>query len=49
MDGKQIQGTWSKASREARLKIFANGQEVKFNRGRIWFEVVPLGNEVSVQ
>lgn len=49
MDGKETQATWSKAKRESHLKITAGGQELRFNRGRIWFEVVPLGNDVSVQ
>lgn len=48
MDGKETQGTWSKASREGRLKLMVGGQEVKFNPGRIWFEVLPIGNKVTV-
>jgi hypothetical protein len=47
-DGKEIQATWKKANRTSRLKLTANGQEVKFNPGRIWFEIVPLGNVVSI-
>ncbi|MGE5041827.1 MAG: DUF3048 domain-containing protein [Candidatus Levyibacteriota bacterium] len=49
MDGKETQATWSKANRTAHLKITAGGQEVKFDRGRIWFEVLPTGTDVNVQ
>ncbi len=42
MDGKQIKGTWEKASRTDRTIIKDNtGAEVKFNRGQIWLQVVP--------
>jgi hypothetical protein len=42
MDGKQITGKWSKASRTDRMIITANGSEVKFNPGTIWFHILPL-------
>lgn len=48
LDGKQTQATWSKANREARLKLTANGQEIKFDPGRIWFEVLDIGTPVTV-
>lgn len=49
MDGKQIQGTWSKKDRTARTIIKDNtGKEVKFTRGRIWFEILAIGSTVSV-
>lgn len=49
MDGKQIQGTWSKKDRTARTIIKDNtGKEVKFTRGRIWFEILAIGSAVSV-
>ena len=48
MDGKQTQGSWSKTGRENKMKITANGVEVNFNPGRIWFEIVPIGNDVTV-
>ena len=42
MDGKQIKGTWEKASRTDRTIIKDNtGTEVKFNRGQIWLQIVP--------
>ncbi|MBU2632420.1 DUF3048 domain-containing protein [Patescibacteria group bacterium] len=42
MDGKKITGTWKKSSREGRTIITDNsGKEIQFNRGLIWFEVLP--------
>lgn len=48
-DGKEIKGNWSKAGREDRLVVTANGKEVAFNRGVIWFEILPLEGEVDVK
>ncbi|MBM3209479.1 DUF3048 domain-containing protein [Candidatus Shapirobacteria bacterium] len=47
-DGKVIEGTWNKKDRKSRT-IFRDGtnKEVKFNRGPIWVEVLPVGAEVS--
>ncbi|HSX40730.1 MAG TPA: DUF3048 domain-containing protein [Candidatus Saccharimonadales bacterium] len=43
MDGKQTTGTWKKQDRKSHLYIYdANGAQVKFDRGLIWFEVLPL-------
>lgn len=48
IDGKAVQGTWNKASREARTKYLdANGQELQFNRGQIWIETIPASNTVT--
>lgn len=48
-DGKEIDGTWSKANRTSRMIIKDNkGQEVKFNRGLIWFEVLAPNTPVVV-
>ncbi len=42
LDGKEITGVWKKASRTGRTLIYdSNGNEVSFNRGQIWFEIVP--------
>jgi len=50
MDGKQIKGTWKKKDREARMIIYDNtGDEIKFNRGQIWFEVQPPDGVVTVK
>lgn len=46
-DGKAVEGTWNKKDRKSRM-IFkdAPGKEIKFNRGQIWIEIIPLGKEV---
>ncbi len=50
MDGKVINGTWSKPTRTSRT-VFkdANGKELQFNRGQIWVEVLPIGQSVTLQ
>jgi len=47
-DGKVIKGFWQKKSRQSRT-IFTDSRrkEVEFNRGLIWIEVLPAGNQVS--
>jgi hypothetical protein len=47
-DGKEIEATWRKADRESRLIVTADGKEIKFNRGLIWFEVLPTGSPLEV-
>lgn len=50
MDGKEIAGTWSKKDRTSRTKVMdANGTEIKFNRGLLWFEVLGIGTSVAVK
>src|SRR5581483_2841308 len=40
LDGKKIDGTWSKASRTDRTLITdQNGNPVVFNKGLMWFEI----------
>lgn len=47
-DGRVISGTWSKAKRVSRTVFYDDkGKEVKFNPGRIWISVLPVGNEVD--
>lgn len=47
-DGMVIEGKWSKKSRTERTLFFDNtGKEVKFNRGQIWIEVLPLTGKVN--
>jgi hypothetical protein len=49
-DGKKINATWSKAKRTSRTIITdASGNEIKFNRGLIWFEVLPTGGTLEVK
>ena len=41
MDGKEINGTWKKANRTDRTTYYdSSGNEIQFNRGRIWIEAV---------
>ncbi len=49
-DGQVATGTWNKSSVSART-IFtdSNGQEISFNRGQIWIEVVPPGSAINFQ
>ena len=56
-DGKVIEGTWEKDASinspdqpmdESFTKLFdADGNEIEFNRGQIWIEVVPNGRPVN--
>ena len=41
-------GSWSKAKRLSKT-VFTDekGKEIKFNPGRIWISVLPVGNEVD--
>jgi len=49
IDGKVIDGTWKKKDRNSRT-TFAdnNGDEIKFNAGTTWYEIVPPGTDVTV-
>src|SRR3972149_10238774 len=45
VDGKAIDATWNKAGRDERTKFFdLNGEEIEFNRGNFWIEIVPDRN-----
>lgn len=47
-DGKTIEGKWEKNSRIERTRFLdAQGNEVKFNRGQTWIEVLPTGSEIE--
>ncbi len=47
-DGQAIKASWSKAKRLNRTVFTDNkGKEIKFNPGRIWLSVLPVGNEVD--
>ena len=49
-DGEVIEGSWQKDSRQNRTIFYDDaGGEVKFNRGQIWIEVLPLGNQVDYE
>jgi hypothetical protein len=48
MDGEEIEGTWKKGSRGAKTKLYdTKGNEIKFNRGKIWFHILPLEGVVD--
>jgi len=47
-DGTVIEGKWRKKDRQSRTLFFdQQGREVKFSRGVIWIEVLPLGSTVD--
>lgn len=49
-DGKRINGTWAKDSRTDRTIITdSSGNEIKFNRGLIWFEILPTDGVLGVK
>lgn len=49
MDGKEIEATWEKSDREERTIIKdSQGREIKFNRGKIWFNIMETGGTVTV-
>lgn len=48
LDGKEYDGTWKKASVKARTKFFdPSGNELKFNPGVFWYEIVPPETKVT--
>lgn len=50
IDGKETKGTWSKKDRQSRTIISdSNGAQVKFNKGKIWFEIQAIGGVVTVK
>ena len=49
IDGRSIDATWSKASRDERTIFYdTNGQEIEFNRGKFWIAIVPDRNVEQV-
>lgn len=45
IDGRAIDATWSKASRDERTLFYdTNGGEIEFNRGKFWIAIVPDRN-----
>lgn len=49
LDGKVIDTEWQKGAIRERTRFFdaTTGDEIKFNRGQIWIEIVPTGNEIT--
>ena len=48
LDGEVIDAEWQKPTIRGRTRYFdtATSEEIKFNRGQIWIEIVPTGNEI---
>ena len=50
LDGRVIEAIWKKEDIRKRTKFYdLAGQEVVFNRGQIWIEIIPARNADSVQ
>lgn len=48
-DGKVTEATWKKTDRNSRTKFFGkDGNEIQFNPGVTWYEIVPPGTAVTV-
>lgn len=49
-DGKIIEAGWRRRFPEERTRYFdqQTGEEIVFNRGQIWIEIVPEGNQVAI-
>jgi hypothetical protein len=47
-NGQVIEGTWNKASATSQTKFMGqDGKEISFVRGRLWIEILPIGNTVK--
>lgn len=50
MDGKQVRGNWKKSGREGRTIVTdSSGKEIKFNRGKIWFNITETDGVVTAK
>lgn len=50
IDGKVVDGTWSKKNRLGRTVFMdSTGSELKLNRGLTWVEILPIGQQVTIQ
>lgn len=50
MDGKEIDGTWSKKNRTAHLFLKdKRGKDIELNKGKIWFSVVSTTTDIAVK
>jgi len=50
MDGKETIGTWRKDSRTSRTLLFdGSGAPIKFNKGTVWFEILPVDGILTVK
>lgn len=47
-DGGAVEGKWIKEKRQTRTKFVNDkGKEIELNRGLIWIETIPVGNDVT--
>lgn len=50
LDGKRINGTWSKKDRESHLFLRNSlGKDIELNKGQIWFSILPIGSSVTAK
>ncbi|MBU1891020.1 DUF3048 domain-containing protein [Patescibacteria group bacterium] len=50
IDGKEINGQWKKPARDERTKYYdSSGDEIEFNRGTTWVEVLPTDRTVTFE
>ncbi|MDA1338011.1 MAG: DUF3048 C-terminal domain-containing protein [bacterium] len=48
-DGDIIEGYWEKISKISKIKFYNNkDEEIKFNRGNIWVEILPIKSKLRV-
>ncbi|HTM69195.1 MAG TPA: DUF3048 domain-containing protein [Candidatus Binatia bacterium] len=48
LDGMAVHGTWRKDERTSRTRFYdASGNQIRFNAGQTWIEVVPTGTKVD--
>lgn len=50
MDGKKIDATWKKSSREDRTRFYdPQNNEIEFNPGVFWYEIVPPDTAITIE
>lgn len=50
MDGKEVKGSWKKDTRTGRTSVYdATGSQIQFDRGLIWFSVLPQVGTLTVK
>ena len=50
LDGKCQEGSWKKSTSSSRSRFYDNNsQEIKFNAGTTWVEIVSPGHKVSYE
>lgn len=46
-DGTVVEGTWQKPKADSKMILYSGGSEVSLNRGKVFIEILPTGNEVE--